>query len=240
VVSGARASARAGNGFLPPPPPIFPLPVPESPRECANTGSPFPFRPLSVDPRAVPVVERVAQRPSHPSVRTGTHSRRRDGARIGTGEFFACACLAVAHLLSSYPPAAQPAPLASCKQRGGEGTGTPMMAGCHLRRTNPGLKAWWGGVRRTDTDLRGAPEGPRFTVAPQATCFQCDIGDTGQSHGCHALPRLVLPVKDKRKGPPPPGTGRPETPRDHAGLGTPVCRAQVNWGELVQLDYNKA
>ncbi len=50
-----------------------------------------------------------------------------------------------------------------------------------------------------------------------------------QSHGCHVLPSLVLPVKDKRKGPPPPNTGRSETPHEHAGLETPVCRAQVKW-----------
>jgi hypothetical protein len=43
------------------------------------------------------------------------------------------------------------------------------------------------------------------------------------------LPQLVLPVKEKRKVPTPPGTGRPETPREHAGLEAPVCRTQANW-----------
>ena len=62
---------RFANPPLPPPLP-FPLPVPESPRRrMCQHGFPFPFRPLSDDSRAVPVVERVAQRPSYPSVRTG-------------------------------------------------------------------------------------------------------------------------------------------------------------------------
>ena len=58
--------------FANPPPPLSLSPYQNPPvGDCANTGFPFPFRPQSDDPRAVPVVERVAQRPSYPSVRTG-------------------------------------------------------------------------------------------------------------------------------------------------------------------------
>ena len=67
-------------------------------------------------------------------------------------------------------------------------------------------------------------------MSPRATCFRCDIRDTGQGHGCHALHHMAKPVKERRAVPTPSGHGpRSESPRAHAGLGSLVCRAQANW-----------
>ena len=51
-----------------------------------------------------------------------------------------------------------------------------------LGRTNPGLKAWRGGALQTDTDLRGVPDGPRFT--PVSTSSVLPV----RHRGCRAGP----------------------------------------------------
>jgi hypothetical protein len=101
----------------PPPPTLFPVPDPPV-GECANTGFPFPSRPLSDDSEQCQLVERVAQRPGYPSVRTGSPPVQATSPGWVRVSIAPVRAVRGCHSLGSYPPDAQPTPLASCKQRG--------------------------------------------------------------------------------------------------------------------------
>jgi hypothetical protein len=173
-------------------------------------------------------VERVAQRPSYPSVRTGA-LRTSNVARVGTGEYSARACLRGCQSLGSYPPDAQPPNTCAMQATGRLRNRDSHDGRLSLGRANPGLKAWRGCTLQTDTNLRGAPDGPRFTVV--STSNVLPMRHTGHWAGPRVpCVTIGLTVKEKRAVPTPSGHGpRSESPRDHAGLGSLVCRAQANW-----------
>jgi hypothetical protein len=146
-----------------------------------------------------------------------------------------CLCLSCScHSLGSLPPATQPTPLASCKQRGRLRHRDSYDGWLSLGRANPGLKAWRGGTLQTDTNLRGAPDGPRFTAVSSGLSTSNALPMRHRGHWAGpwvpCATSFGLTVKERRAVPTPSGHGpRSEPPRVHAGLGSLVCRAQANW-----------